>query len=393
MALTRLPRPTPPDSPVDALPSYCLSELESFFPRPRVFAYAPTARTITATLTNRLTWEARAEILWSERRRSARAPPASPLPAPRSPSARPARRRPKYVACAATSPMSTKSNAYSAYNPTPKPPSAPSSKAISESSPRFTPPTRAYRLPTTERAATLSASLHFIALNAGDTTAVVKTMPPSHTPASTTCARWRSPLNALTTPNCYRSSVIICSAGPLLLLAADSPSTTRLFALSVARTEGLLGDGDQRGLGSRKVGRGGAEGGVEVPGHQRNHHERGSEDGQFQGSVVAERFGREDQAGYEDYGERDTAVEASRLGVGPRVNGTHDLPPLVGVRALGLGRAVVADLGPAPVANQPPLVIYLAPDEDLVLRGDPGIVRVGVGEPGGAVALRASVRV
>src|SRR5215216_4040388 len=38
------------------------------------------------------------------------------------------------------------------------------------------------------RTPTRSASGHFIALSSGETTAIVKTTPPSHTPASTTCA-------------------------------------------------------------------------------------------------------------------------------------------------------------------------------------------------------------
>src|SRR5215212_7616981 len=53
---------------------------------------------------------------------------------------------------------------------------------------RLTVPTRAYCFPITERTLTRSASLHFIAFSAGETTTVVKTTPPSHTPAKTTCS-------------------------------------------------------------------------------------------------------------------------------------------------------------------------------------------------------------
>src|SRR3712207_9086587 len=66
-----------------------------------------------------------------------------------------------------------------------------------------------------------------------------------------------------------------------------------------------------------------------------------------------------------------------------RSDGAYDLPSLVGVRTLGLGGAIVADLGPAPVADQPSFVVHLAAHEDLVLRADPGVVRRVVGEPGG----------
>src|ERR671913_422426 len=108
---------------------------------------------------------------------------------------------------------------------------------------------------------------------------------------------------------------------------------------------------------------------------------------------MAEDFGREDQAGYEGYGERDAAVKAPCLRVRPEVHGAYDLPSLVGVRTLGLGGAVVADLGPAAVADHPSLVVHLATHKDLILGADPGVVRGVVGEPGGAVALRTDVRV
>src|ERR671913_144982 len=48
----------------------------------------------------------------------------------------------------------------------------------------------------TDRTPTLSASLHFIAFRAGETTAIVKTTPPSHTPAETTCRVWMTVLKA-----------------------------------------------------------------------------------------------------------------------------------------------------------------------------------------------------
>src|SRR5215218_6563101 len=114
---------------------------------------------------------------------------------------------------------------------------------------------------------------------------------------------------------------------------------------------------------------------MQVPSYEHDRSEHGPEDGELEWGVVASRLSGEDQTGYERHGERDAPVEAARLGVGPGIHGAHDLPSFVGVRALGLGRAVVADLGPAPVSNQPSLVVHLAPDEELVLGADPGVVR------------------
>jgi hypothetical protein len=130
-----------------------------------------------------------------------------------------------------------------------------------------------------------------------------------------------------------------------------------------------------------------------VPRCQRDYEEYGPEDGELERGVVAGSLDREDQAGYERHRERDSPVEAARFGVGPGVHGAHHLASIVGVGTVGLGRAVVTDLGPAPVAYQPPLLVHLAPDEELVLGADPGVVRGMVGEPCCTVALRASVRV
>jgi hypothetical protein len=83
--------------------------------------------------------------------------------------------------------------------------------------------------------------------------------------------------------------------------------------------------------GSWEVGRGGAEGRVKVPARHRHDHERGSENGQFQESMVAECLHRKHESREEDNDERDAAVEASRLRVGPGIHGAHDLPAIVGV--------------------------------------------------------------
>src|SRR5215218_9790884 len=65
-----------------------------------------------------------------------------------------------------------------------------------KSNTRLVVPTRAYCFPITERTLTRSVSVHFIAFNAGETTAVVKTTPPSHTPARITCSVWTATFTA-----------------------------------------------------------------------------------------------------------------------------------------------------------------------------------------------------
>jgi hypothetical protein len=107
-----------------------------------------------------------------------------------------------------------------------------------------------------------------------------------------------------------------------------------------------------------------------VPRCQRDYEEYGPEDGELERGVVAGSLGSEDQAGYERHRERDSPVEAARFGVGPGVHGAHHLASIVGVGTVGLGRAVVADLGPSAVTDQAPPVIHLAPEEDLVLGGE-----------------------
>ena len=72
---------------------------------------------------------------------------------------------------------------------------------------------------------------------------------------------------------------------------------------------------------------------------------------------MAQGFGGEDQARYEGDHQRDGAVEAASLGVGPGVHGAHDLTPVFRVGAIALGRAVVTDLGSCAVADEAPLVV------------------------------------
>src|SRR5829696_5521382 len=97
-----------------------------------------------------------------------------------------------------------------------------------------------------------------------------------------------------------------------------SRSTLHPFALPVARQNGIHRDfrrwGDSR---SREVGRGSAESCVQVPGHKYDYGEHCTEDREFDWSAVADRLGREDQAGYDGHRERDAPVEAACLRVRP----------------------------------------------------------------------------
>src|SRR5215212_1108793 len=154
-----------------------------------------------------------------------------------------------------------------------------------------------------------------------------------------------------------------------------SRSTLHPLALFVARLNGICRDiGRGRGLRSREVGRGSAESCVQVPGHKHDDREHHPQDGELERGVVADRLSREDQAGYDGHRERDAPVEAACLRVRPGVHRAYDLPPLVGVSALGLHGAVLANLGSGAVAYQAPPMIHLASEEELVF-GPEGRVR------------------
>jgi hypothetical protein len=83
-----------------------------------------------------------------------------------------------------------------------------------------------------------------------------------------------------------------------------SHSTLHTLALPVALLNRICQDirwwDGSRG---REVGRGGPEGGVQVPGHKRNDREHNPKDHELERSVVADRLGREDQAGYDGHRE------------------------------------------------------------------------------------------
>ena len=130
-----------------------------------------------------------------------------------------------------------------------------------------------------------------------------------------------------------------------------------------------------------------------MPERQGDHHERDAEHGEFRWVVVAQGFGGEDQAGYQGDAERDAAVEAAGLGVGPGIHGARDLATVFRVGAFALGGAVVADLGSCSVADEAQLVVGLGAREDLIFRTDPGVVRGMVRKPSVTVAHRTRVRV
>src|SRR5215203_2166769 len=108
---------------------------------------------------------------------------------------------------------------------------------------------------------------------------------------------------------------------------------------------------------------------------------------------MAQGFGGEDRASYQGDAERDDAVEAARLGVGPGVHGARNLASVFRVGAFALGGAVVADLGSCSVADEAQLVVCLGADEDLVFGTDPGVVRGMVRKARVTAAQRTRVRV
>ena len=109
--------------------------------------------------------------------------------------------------------------------------------------------------------------------------------------------------------------------------------------------------------------------------------------------VAANQGDRRDQRSEDDEHDADPAVEAPGLGVRPRVERLSDLATAVGVGAVGLRRAGVADLGAGAVADQAPPVVGLDPVQVLALRALPEVEVRPEAEPGGAVAGAAAVRV
>src|SRR5690242_148375 len=109
--------------------------------------------------------------------------------------------------------------------------------------------------------------------------------------------------------------------------------------------------------------------------------------------MVADAFGQEKQCCEADHRERDHAMEASGLGMGPRVKRTDDLASPVRVGAATLHDARVAGRGASSVPNEALLLVELVRPELLALWAQPVVVIALVGKPCSAKAQGAPVRV
>lgn len=95
--------------------------------------------------------------------------------------------------------------------------------------------------------------------------------------------------------------------------------------------------------------------------------------------VVAEDSHPKDQRGKHDKRERDAAMEAAHLRVGPGVHRLDDLAPLIRVGARVLDPARVADVRSPPIADQAASVVDLLALQVLPLRALPGGLVAGDG--------------
>ena len=101
--------------------------------------------------------------------------------------------------------------------------------------------------------------------------------------------------------------------------------------------------------------------------------QRGAEHRQVAGAVVESGAGADHQDPEADDRDRDPAVEAAGLGVRPGIERAGDLAARVGVGAVALARAGVADVGAGPVAGEPLSHVGLDPVQALALRALPGV--------------------
>src|SRR6266498_1722198 len=131
------------------------------------------------------------------------------------------------------------------------------------------------------------------------------------------------------------------------------------------------------GLG--EVGRAGAEG-AQCPAAGEGHGGR-------------DRREHDERRGEHDQDQGDAAMEAAGLRVRPRVEGDGQLAAVVGVGALGLDRAGVADRRLGAVPDHAQLVVDLLGPQLLALRALPDVQMVAVGESAGAPALGAPLDV
>ena len=142
-----------------------------------------------------------------------------------------------------------------------------------------------------------------------------------------------------------------------------------------------------------KVGRVGAEVAQQPPTGDCDESQQSEKQCGLGGLVVAHDLYDEDEPAQDDHQQRDAAMEAPRLRVGPGIQRAYDLPPVVRVSTGRLARAPVADVGLRSVAHQAPLVVELVRPQVLTLGALPVVVRLVVGEACGAVAQRTLVRV
>ena len=95
-------------------------------------------------------------------------------------------------------------------------------------------------------------------------------------------------------------------------------------------------------------------------GHGRDAEDRGKHDG-FGRPIAANQGQPRDHRGEHDENHADTAMEAPGLGVWPRVERLGDLTPVVGVGALALCRAGVANGWAGAVVGEAPAMVGVYP--------------------------------
>jgi hypothetical protein len=125
----------------------------------------------------------------------------------------------------------------------------------------------------------------------------------------------------------------------------------------------------------------------------RDHDQHPAEQRSVARPTIASELDDEDERRQQNEHERDHAMEAAGLGVGPRIDGTHDLATFCGIGAAVLRRAGVAYMGTGSVADEAPFTVEFVRPEVLALGTQPVVVGLVVDEAGGAVAQRAAVRV
>src|SRR5262249_47406638 len=119
---------------------------------------------------------------------------------------------------------------------------------------------------------------------------------------------------------------------------------------------------------------------------QRDDEQQRAQQSHLGTCVVTRELADEDQPAQRDEDQGEHPVEPAGLRVRPGVERAHDLAAVVGVGAALLARAGVADVRAGAVAHETALAVELVRPEVLALRAEPVIVRLVVGEAGGAEA-------